>query len=599
MSDQAFVFAVIGVALALFLWGRWRFDLVALLTLLVLVVADRFPVVDNPLVPAADAFAGFGHPAVVTVAAVLIIGRSLTNSGVADGINRRLANLGDGRLVQLAALTGLTVVLSAFMNNVGALALMMPVAIETARRTGWSPSYILMPMAFGSLLGGLLTAIGTPPNIVIATFRAETGQDPFRMFDFLPVGLAVAVAGLIFIVAIGWRLLPRRRDASLDPRSFSIQAYVTEVIVPERARMAGRLLGEIKNAMDADFDVVGLIREERRYEAPSTLQEVKAGDVLIVKADPEDLDELIAATGFEIAGSDWSSRRGDEGDEMVTAEAVVSPNSELEGRTPSEIDMLARYGINLLAISRQGEHIQERLGNMRLAVGDVLLIQGRSDAVREGLRSLGGLPLVERDLRLGRSRPNPTFAIGVFALAIVLTATGVLSIQVAFVGAALVMAVSGSVTLREAYENINWPIIVLLGAMIPIGGALVSTGGSETIADALSFTGGDMPQALTLLIVMAVTMVLSGIVNNTAAAVIMAPIAIDMAGGLGASADPFLMAVAIGASAAFLTPIGHQSNTLVMGPGGYRFTDYWRMGLPLSIVVAAVAVPVIMVVWPP
>ena len=598
MSDQAFVFVVIGAALALFLWGRWRFDLVALLTLLVLVVADRTPLVDAPLVPAADAFAGFGHPAVVTVAAVLIIGRSLANSGVADGINRRLAKLGDGRLIQLAAITGLTVLLSAFMNNIGALALMMPVAIETARRTGWSPSYILMPLAFGSLLGGLLTAIGTPPNIVIATFRAETGQDPFRMFDFLPVGLAVALAGLAFIVLLGWRFIPRRRTAALDPQTFSIQAYVTEVVVPARARMAGRLLGEIKNAMDADVNVVGLIREERRYEAPSTLQEVKAGDVLIVEADPEDLNELIAATGFEIAGNDRSARDAD-GEEIVTAEAVVAPNSELEGRTPSEIDMLARYGINLLAISRQGEHIQERLGNMRLAVGDVLLIQGRSDAVMEGLRRMGGLPLVERDLRLGRSRPKPPLAVGIFALAILLTATGVLSIQVAFVGAALLMVVSGSLTLRGAYQSINWPIIILLGAMIPIGDALVSTGGSETIAETLNFSGSDMPHALTLAIVIAVTMVLSGIVNNTAAAVIMAPISIDMAAGLGASADPFLMAVAVGASAAFLTPIGHQSNTLVMGPGGYRFTDYWRMGLPLSIVVAAVAVPVIMVVWPP
>jgi di/tricarboxylate transporter len=598
MSDQAFVFVVIGAALGLFLWGRWRFDLVALLTLLVLVVADRTPLVDAPLVPAADAFAGFGHPAVVTVAAVLIIGRSLANSGVADSINRRLAKLGDGRLIQLAAITGLTVLLSAFMNNVGALALMMPVAMETARRTGWSPSYILMPLAFGSLLGGLLTAIGTPPNIVIATFRAETGQDPFRMFDFLPVGLAVAVAGLLFIVLLGWRFIPRRRTAALDPQTFNIQAYVTEVVVPARARMAGRLLGEIKNAMDADVNVVGLIREERRYEAPSTLQEVKAGDVLIVEADPEDLNELIAATGFEIAGSDRSTRDAD-GEEIVTAEAVVSPNSELEGRTPSEIDMLARYGINLLAISRQGEHIQERLGNMRLAVGDVLLVQGRSDAVMEGLRQMGGLPLVERDLRLGRSRPKPTLAVGIFALAILLTATGVLSIQIAFVGAALLMAISGSLTLREAYQSVNWPIIILLGAMIPIGDALVSTGGSETIAEALNFSGGDMPHALTLAIVIGVTMVLSGIVNNTAAAVIMAPISIDMAAGLGASADPFLMAVAVGASAAFLTPIGHQSNTLVMGPGGYRFTDYWRMGLPLSIVVAAVAVPVIMVVWPP
>lgn len=591
MSDQTFVFAVIGAALALFLWGRWRFDLVALLTLLVLVVAGH--------VPAASAFEGFGHPAVVTVAALLIIGRGLTNSGVADSINRRLSRLGDGRIVQVGALTGLTVLLSAFMNNVGALALMMPVAIETARRTGRSPSYVLMPLAFGSLLGGLLTAIGTPPNIVIATFRADTGQDPFRMFDFAPVGLAVAAAGLIFIVFLGWRLIPLRRSPERDADAFDIQEYVSEVSVPADARMAGRLLGEIKNAMDADVNVVGLIRDERHYEAPSTLQEVKAGDVLIIEADPEDLDALIAATGFEIVGSGGTATRPGGTVEVVTAEAVVSPNSEVEGRTPSEADMLSRYGVNLLAISRQGERIHERLGDMRLMVGDVLLVQGRSDTVMEGLRRMGVLPLVKRDLRLGRPRPKPHLAVGVFALAIVLTATGMLSIQVAFVGAALFMAASGTVPLRDAYESINWPIIILLGAMIPIGGALVSSGGAETIADAINSAGGNMPAVVTLLIVMVVTMLLSGVVNNTAAAVIMAPIAIDVAAGLGASADPFLMAVAVGASAAFLTPIGHQSNTLVMGPGGYRFTDYWRMGLPLSIVVAAAAVPVIWAVWPP
>ncbi len=590
MSDQTFVFVVIGVALAFFLWGRWRFDVVALLTLLVLVISG--------IVPAESAFSGLGHPAVVTVAAVLVAGRSLANSGVADFISRRLAALGDGRLVQLIAMTCLTVLLSAFMNNVGALVLMMPVAIETARRTGLSPSRILMPLAFGSLLGGLLTVIGTPPNIVIATFRAETGQDPFRMFDFLPVGIAVAAVGIVFIVLLGWRLIPRRRSRALDPQAFSIQEYLAEVSVPSGARMAGRLLGEIKNAMDADFGVVGLIRDERRFEAPSTLQEIRAGDVLIVKADPKVLDELIAVSGFEMAGSDGSASRSGHGDEIVVLEAVVAPDSELEGRTPSQIGMLARYGINLLAIARGGERIQERLGDVRLTVGDVLLLQGRSDAVMEGLSRMGGLPLVERDLRLGRPRPKPIITVAIFGLAIALTATGVLSVQVAFVGAALLMAVSGAVTLREAYESVNWPIIILLGAMIPIEGALVSTGGSGTIAGFLNAAGGDTPDYLILLIVLAATMVLSGIVNNTAAAVIMAPIAIDIARDLGVSVDPFLMAVAVGASAAFLTPIGHQSNTLVMGPGGYRFADYWRMGLPLSILVGAVAVPVILVVWP-
>ena len=590
MSDQTFVFVVIGVALAFFLWGRWRFDVVALLTLLVLVISG--------IVPAESAFSGLGHPAVVTVAAVLVAGRSLANSGVADFISRRLAALGDGRLVQLIAMTCLTVLLSAFMNNVGALVLMMPVAIETARRTGLSPSRILMPLAFGSLLGGLLTVIGTPPNIVIATFRAETGQDPFRMFDFLPVGIAVAAVGIVFIVLLGWRLIPRRRSRALDPQAFSIQEYLAEVSVPAGARMAGRLLGEIKNAMDADFGVVGLIRDERRFEAPSTLQEIRTGDVLIVKADPKVLDELIAVSGFEMAGSDGSASRSGHGDEIVVLEAVVAPDSDLEGRTPSQIGMLARYGINLLAIARGGERIQERLGDVRLTVGDVLLLQGRSDAVMEGLSRMGGLPLVERDLRLGRPRPKPIITVAIFGLAIALTASGVLSVQVAFVGAALLMAVSGAVTLREAYESVNWPIIILLGAMIPIEGALVSTGGSGTIAGFLNAAGGDTPDYLILLIVLAATMVLSGIVNNTAAAVIMAPIAIDIARDLGVSVDPFLMAVAVGASAAFLTPIGHQSNTLVMGPGGYRFADYWRMGLPLSILVGAVAVPVILVVWP-
>ena len=590
MSDQTFVFVVIGVALVLFLWGRWRFDLVALLTLLVLVVGG--------LVPAGSAFAGFGHPAVVTVAAVLVIGRSLANSGVSEFISRRLGRLGDGPLIQLVALTCLTVLLSAFMNNVGALALMMPVAIETARRTGLSPSRLLMPLAFGSLLGGLLTVIGTPPNIVIATFRTQTGQDPFRMFDFAPVGLAVAAVGVAFIVLVGWRLIPRRRTRAIDASAYTMQEYVAEVSAPAGARMAGRLLGEIKNAMDADFDVVGLIRDERRYEAPSTLQEVKAGDVLIVKADPRVLDELIAVTGFEMAGSGGADRSTGEGGEIVVVEAVVAPESEMEGRTPSEIGLLARYGINLLAVARGGETIQERLGDLRLAAGDVLLLQGRSDDLSEGLARVGGLPLVERDLRLGRPRPRPLMAVAIFAAAIGLTAAGVLSVQVAFVAAALLLAVAGSLTLREAYESVNWPIIILLGAMIPIEGALVSTGGSGAIADALNSAGADMPRYVMLLIVLAATMALSAVVNNTAAAVIMAPIAIDVAAGVGASADPFLMAVAVGASASFLTPIGHQSSTLVMGPGGYRFTDYWRMGLPLSILVAAVAVPVILIVWP-
>lgn len=589
---QEIVFAVIAMAFVLFIWGRWRFDLVALFTLLILVLTD--------IVPPREAFTGFGHPAVITVASVLIIGRSLTNSGVADSINRLLSTLGHGKLIQLTALTGLTVLLSAFMNNVGALVLMMPVAIETARRTGRSPSFLLMPLAFGSLLGGLITAIGTPPNMVISTIRSDMGNaPPFGMFEFTPVGLAVAVAGFAFIVLIGWRLIPSRITPSGNLDAFSIQEYVTEIIVPPDATMAGSILGEIKNAMDADFDIVGLIRNDTRYDTPSTLQTIMGGDILIIEADPEHLQELLSVTGFQIAGGDrsmtWSSNKG----ELITSEAVIAPNSDLEGRTPSGIDMLKRYGINLLAVSRQGEHIRERLSTLRLAIGDVLLVQGNPISVREGLRSMGILPLIGRDLRLSRPKQQSTVVISIFVLAIILAATNIISIQIAFVGAAFILILIGSVSLREAYDSVNWPIIVLLAAMLPIEGALVSTGGSATIAEAINSIGAHGSLALTLIIILTGTMFLSGIVNNTAAAVIMAPIAIDVAMGMGVSIDPFLMAVAVGASAAFLTPIGHQSNTLVMGPGGYKFTDYWRVGLPLSLVVIAVSIPLIMYVWAP
>ncbi|MAX04423.1 MAG: SLC13 family permease [Dehalococcoidia bacterium] len=589
---QEIVFAVIAMAFVLFIWGRWRFDLVALFTLLILVLTD--------IVPPREAFTGFAHPAVITVASVLIIGRSLANVGVADSINRLLLTLGPGKLIQLAALTGLTVLLSAFMNNVGALVLMMPVAIETARRTGRSPSFLLMPLAFGSLLGGLITAIGTPPNMVIATIRNDMGNaPPFGMFEFSPVGLGVAAAGFIFIVLIGWRLIPSRTSPSGALDAFSIQEYVTEIVVPADATMAGSILGEIKNSMDADFDIVGLIRNETKYDAPSTLQTILAGDILIIEGDPKDLQELLSVTGFQIAGGDgsvtWSSNKGD----LITSEAVIAPNSELEGRTPSGIDMLKRYGINLLAVSRQGEHIQERLSSLRLAIGDVLLVQGNPGSVREGLRSMGVLPLVGRDIRLNRPKQHAPLVISIFIVAIILAATNVISIQIAFVSAAFLMILAGSVSLREAYDSVNWPVIVLLAAMIPIEGALVSTGGSLTIADAINSIGAHGSLALTLLIILVATMILSGVVNNTAAAVIMAPIAIDVAVGMGVGIDPLLMAVAVGASAAFLTPIGHQSSTLVMGPGGYKFTDYWRVGLPLSLVVIAVSIPLIIFVWTP
>ena len=580
------IFVVLGLAFILFATGKWRYDLVALMALLLVVVAG--------IVPADEAFLGFGHPAVVTVAAVLIASRGLTNSGIVDMIVREISRVGGYFTLQMSALTGLVAAASAFMNNVGALALMMPVAVKMARLKERSPSLLLMPLAFGSLLGGLVTLIGTPPNIIIATFRGEITGEPFRMFDFSPVGLGLALVGLLFISLIGWRLIPLRKGQASREDLFQIKDYITEVRVPEDSKLAGKFLQELGSVTEAEVLVVGVIRQTQKLQAPSSLEIVKPGDILVVKADADDLKALVDAAGLELVGSEELE---EEEREINMAEAVVMADSTLVGRTARSLNLRWRFGINLLAVARQGARLQVRLGNIKLAAGDVLLVQGRADNLEEVLSSLGCVPLGEREVRIGQPR-RAFLGVAIFGGAIISAAFNLLPVQIALTTAAVLMILLGLLTLREAYESINWPVIILLGAMIPVGQALEATGGAELIASLLLRVSGELSPALTLTVIMAGTMLLSDVVNNAAAAVLMAPIALNVAWGLGASTDSFLMAVAVGASCTFLTPIGHQSNTLVMGPGGYRFGDYWRMGLPLDIIILLVAVPLIMHFWP-
>lgn len=584
--DIIIIFAVLGIALLLFATGKWRYDLVALMALLLVVVAG--------IVPAEEAFLGFGHPAVVTVAAVLIVSRGLANSGIVDFIVKGISKIGSYFTVQMTALTGLVAAASAFMNNVGALALMMPVAVKMARLKERSPSLLLMPLAFGSLLGGLVTLIGTPPNIIIATFRGEINGEPFRMFDFSPVGLGVALAGLLFVTLIGWRLIPLRKGQVSREDLFQIKDYITEVRVPEDSKLAGKFLQELGSVTEAEVLVVGIIRQSQRLQAPSGLEIVRPGDILVVKADADDLKALVDAANLELVGSEELE---EEEREINMAEAVVMPDSTLAGRTARSLNLRWRFGINLLAVARQGASLQVRLGNIKLAAGDVLLVQGRADNLEEVLSSLGCVPLGEREVRIGQPR-RAFLGVAIFAAAIISAAFNLLPVQIALTAAALLMILLGLLTLREAYESINWPVIVLLGAMIPVGQALETTGGAELIANSLIKLSGGFSPWVILSVILVGTMFLSDLVNNAAAAVLMAPIAMNIAWRMGASADPFLMAVAVGASCAFLTPIGHQSNTLVMGPGGYRFSDYWRMGLPLEIVIVVVAIPLILHFWP-
>ncbi len=588
--EQTIVFATLAMVLVLFIWGRWRYDLVALFALLVVTISG--------LVPAADAFSGFGHPAVITVAAVLILSRALFNSGMVDYIVRLMSKAGENAITQLVVLVTAVTICSGFMNNIGALALFMPVAIRMARKNSVSPSLYLMPLAFGSLLGGLITQVGTPPNIIISIFRAETAAgEPFRMFDFAPVGAGIALAGVIFIVLIGWRLLPKRKGQLSREELFEIEDYITSVYVPKKSTLTGKRIRDLENATDGDVTVVGHMRDGQKYPAPSPQRTFMEGDILIIKANAEDLQELLDATGLKLEESGKTGEEALSSDEIIIMEATITRDSVMEGRTAKTLNLRSRYGVNLIGLARQGGRLRSSPDNIHFRVGDVLLLQGPAEILQEVLPTLGLLPLVERGLRVGQP-PRVALAVVIFAAALTLAATGVLPIQIAFTAAALIMVLTGFLSLREIYDSVDWPVIVLLGAMIPVSQALETTGGAQLIASGIIDISGNAAPYITLAVVLVGTMFLSDLVNNAAAAVLMAPIAISVAGGMGASVDPFLMSVAVGASCAFLTPIGHQSNTLVMGPGGYRFSDYWRMGLPLEIIIVLVGIPLIMLVWP-
>ncbi|EMS78039.1 SLC13 family permease [Desulfotignum phosphitoxidans] len=590
-TDQALVFAILCATLVLFVWGKFRYDLVALTALLLVSVTG--------LVPINEVFLGFGHPAVITVAAVLVLSRGLFNAGAVDLLSRHMAKVGTVPTIQVTALAGIVVVCSSVMNNVGALALLMPVAIWMSRQSGRSPSLLLMPLAFGSLLGGLVTLIGTPPNIIIALYRVETGLPAFRMFDFAPVGIGVALAGLVFISLFGWRLTPKREARSSPDELFEIENYITEIIVPEGSKFVGQTIFHLTSAMEKETEatVVSLSRGEIHKPAPSWYEILEPGDVLMVEAAPDDLKALMDGLGLELAECKGDCRSTLGSKDIRLMESVITTESTLPGKTSAGLYLRRLYGVNLLAIARRGRRITQPLGQTKFMTGDILLFQGTDESLQTVVKKFKCLPLAEREIRIGQPK-KVMLSVGIFGAAMVLSATGILPVQIAFTAAAVIMVLSGVVPLGEIYEHIDWPVIVLLGAMFPLGHALESSGGAGLIAEKLLMLSGFFSSAGTLAVLLAGTMLLSNVVNNAAAAVLMAPISITLAKEMGISPDPFLMAVAVGASCAFLTPVGHQSNALVMGPGGYKFGDYWRLGLPLSIIVTVVAVPLILIFWP-
>lgn len=588
--EQTLVFGVLALALVFFIWGRWRYDIVALVSLLVLVAAG--------VVPSDEAFLGFGHPAVVTVAAVLIISAGLANAGLVAVVARGLRVVGTDTTLQVGALTALVAVASAFINNVGALALFMPVAVRTARESNRPPSLYLIPLAAGSLLGGLTTLIGTPPNIVIASYRSAAAGGSFGMFDFLPVGGGVALAGVLLIALVGWRLMPRRAGGEGPEALFEMDEYVSELHLPEGSEWVGKPIEALGAGTDGRLTVLGVIRGETEIPSPGPGFVLAQGDTLIVEVAPEDLDEVVKSDAFELAGDEEMRARVLESSEVHIVEAVILPQGIFAGRTPRGIRLRSRYGVNLLGVARRGSRVRGRLADTVLRPGDVVLLQGPEEAIHETLERLGALPVAVSEEE-PRRRRRIALGAGIFVFFVALSVTGILAVQVALTAAAVTMVVTGFVRLRNAYQTVDWPVIVLLAAMIPLGDALERTGGADTVANLLMASGDRWPVWASVAALLVTTMLLSNVINNVAAAVIFAPVGLAMASALEISGDPMLMAVAIGASCAFMTPIGHQSNTLVLGPGGYRFSDYLFLGIPLSILAAAVGVPLILAVWPP
>jgi len=613
-TPQILIFAILAMTMALFFWGRFRHDIVALLALMACVVSG--------LVPAEDAFSGFGHPAVITVACVLVLSRGLQNTGAVDGMARFVLPRKAGRLTSLAALMGLGAALSGFMNNVGAMALLMPVAVQMSGRFDMTPGQVLMPLAFGTILGGMTTLIGTPTNLIVSGFRAEVGAGHFSMFDFAPVGAAVALTGIAFVALFGWRLVPARKVSRAE--GFETGTYLTEVRVPEDSKAVGLTLRKFENEIeDSAAQIVGLVRNDVRMNAPHGGRLIREGDILVLEADVETLAKALSVFGIELEdqvspsegdekaqaksakGKRTAQKEDDDADDtevkgnedIVLREVVVLPGSSIVGRSASDLRLRTRYGLNLLAISREGQPPRARLRTLALNSGDLLLMQGSAEVLADFINDTGCVPLGERELRI------PDRRMAIIAGAIMIGSVGIASLALLSAAAAFTLGLIASMLLRtvpprQVYTAIDWPVIVLLGAMFPVASAMQSTGAADLLSRFLVETLAQGNAIAAMAVMLVTTMLLSSVMNNAATAAVLCPIAIGIAASLGVNPDTFLMAVATGASCAFLTPIGHQNNTLILGPGGFGFGDYWKLGLPLTVVVAVVSIPLLLIVWP-
>ncbi|KQT33381.1 permease [Sphingomonas sp. Leaf412] len=575
--------------MALFIWGRFRYDVVAIIALLAALALG--------IVAPGDAFTGFSDDIVIIVGSALVISGAVQRSGVIERVLRRVSRRVTTVRSQLLVLTGSVGVASALVKNIGALAMLMPASFQMAKRNDASPSVFLMPMSFAALLGGLMTLVGTSPNIIVSRAREQMTGEPFGMFDYTPVGLALFVVGLVYL-RFAYRLIPRdRRAAATMGEALDITGYVTEVVIPAGSPADGETVAAFLDRHEREVSVTQMLRAGLR-SAPSPDIVLREDDTLILAGEPDALERAIAGDRLKLEGEERDARGGDApGAEVGVIEAVVNLGSLLEEQTAGRLDLQRRHGVNLIAISRRGERLSRRLANTVLRAGDVVVLQGPLDTMPEKLRDLGCLPLAERELRLG-SRRASWLPITILGVAMLFTALGLVPVAVAFFAAAGLIIATGAISPREAYDHVEWPILVMLGALIPVSDSLRTTGASDVIATGLAQVATTLPAWGAVALILAAAMAVTPFLNNAATVLVMAPIAAQFAGDLGYRPEAFLMATAVGAGSDFLTPIGHQCNTLVLGPGGYRFGDYARLGAPLSLLVLVLGTPLILFFWP-
>ena len=585
-GEQLFLFCLLGAMFAMLVWGRVRYDMVGFGALIVAVVGGA--------VDPHDAFRGFGHEAVIIIALVLIASRALINSGAVELLAGFVVSATRPLPAHISVMAVAGAALSAVINNVAALVILMTLDMEAARKAKRAISLSLMPLSFATILGGMITMIGTPPNIVIAQYRTGVAGEPFAMFDLAPVGLVCANVGIVFVAAVGWRLIPRRGAASAtsedDPR------FLAEARAPENSASIGKTPRDLYElGEEHDILVAGLVRRGKRLRGLAADEEIRKGDFLVLEGHARAIEAFAGAAELQFAGAE--KHGGMTGKSLKLVEAVVTDSSRISRRTAWDLRVLHRRGVTLLGISRQGRRIRDRVRKTAVRPGDVLLLMGTETRLAETVEWLGVLPIADRRHAVIQ-RSKALIAIGLFAAAIAASVTGLTELPIALAAAVAGYALLNIVGPREVYESVEWPVIVLLASLIPLGAALEENGGTKLIAEGIVSLSGGLPAWAILTIVMVVTMTLSDFLNNVATALIAAPVAVDVAGALDVSSDPFLMGVAVAASCAFLTPIGHKNNTIIMGPGNYRFGDYWRLGLPLEIIIITVSAPAILFFWP-